>query len=207
MKQLADFLRTSVVGGFFVVLPIVLLWLLVGQLYDLTLLMAQPIVDLLPAEAVGGANLESLLAIAILVAVCFLTGVLMRTRSGLRVGSWIERTVLERVPGYGFMREISRLFSGDRATERFQPALVELSPTRRIVGFIAQRHRNGQCTVLLPIAPSPNLGTLQVVAAEAVHPLEATAAEVAGYYFNWGVGSVDLLPPEERAGGKVKDGS
>ena len=48
MKQLLEFLKTTAMGGLFVLLPILLLYLLLAEALDLIVALATPIADLFP---------------------------------------------------------------------------------------------------------------------------------------------------------------
>ena len=45
MKSFADFVKTTVAGGFFVVLPIFLVWLILGETVDFLMALASPIAE------------------------------------------------------------------------------------------------------------------------------------------------------------------
>ena len=48
MKGLLDFLKTTFLGGFFVLLPVLLVFLLLGEVVDLVVALGTPIAGLLP---------------------------------------------------------------------------------------------------------------------------------------------------------------
>ena len=48
MKQLLEFLKTTVLGGLFVLLPLLLLYLLLSEALGLIVVLAKPIADLFP---------------------------------------------------------------------------------------------------------------------------------------------------------------
>ena len=57
MKQLLDFLKTTAMGGLFVLLPILLLYLLLAEALDLIVALATPIADLFPEGTFGKVEL------------------------------------------------------------------------------------------------------------------------------------------------------
>ena len=48
MKQLLEFLKTTALGGLFVLLPVLLLYLLLAEALGLIVILAEPIADLFP---------------------------------------------------------------------------------------------------------------------------------------------------------------
>ena len=55
MKNLLEFLKTTAMGGLFVLLPVLLLYLLLSEALDLIVALATPIADLFP----GGPSIRS----------------------------------------------------------------------------------------------------------------------------------------------------
>ncbi|MBW1725925.1 MAG: hypothetical protein JRJ33_11375 [Deltaproteobacteria bacterium] len=53
MKQLLEFLRTTALGGLFVLLPLLLLYLLLSEALGLIVVLAGPIADLFPKASLG----------------------------------------------------------------------------------------------------------------------------------------------------------
>jgi uncharacterized membrane protein len=94
MRSAGEFVKTCIVGGFFGVLPILLIVLLIVQALGLIGGVAHPIVEQLPVEQLGGVEVATLVALLLILAACFLAGALLRTRFGSWSVDWLERTVL-----------------------------------------------------------------------------------------------------------------
>ena len=95
MKRLIDFVKMTLIGGLLVVLPIWLAVLLLVKAIKGALLVLKPIAALLPQQVVN----DYLVAFALLLAICFVTGLLMSARPVQRLGQWLERHILEHMPG------------------------------------------------------------------------------------------------------------
>jgi uncharacterized membrane protein len=193
VKGIIQFIKTALVGGFFVVLPIVLLYLLLGEVFDLAIALGTPISDLLPEEAFGGAETEKAVAMILLLLICFLTGLAMKTRTGNRIGKWFEQSLLEPIPGYAVIRDLSQRLAGEDSIGFYHPAIVRTSADVRTPAFIVEEHSSGDYTVLIPIAPTPGLGTIQVVRRHLVEKVEAPLPEVLECYWHWGVGTEKMM--------------
>lgn len=50
MKTLSEFIKTSILGGLFVLLPLVLFYLLLSELLQVVVALATPIADLFPKD-------------------------------------------------------------------------------------------------------------------------------------------------------------
>ncbi|MDJ0951286.1 MAG: hypothetical protein QNJ94_20430 [Alphaproteobacteria bacterium] len=201
MKSFADFVKTTVSGGFFVVLPIMLVWLILVETLDVLVALTSPIAELLPLESIGAETEANLVAIAVLLILCVVTGLAIRADIGVSTGRWIERKFLQPLPGYAIFKSLSRRFSGDKTEESFVPAVVSTPLGTRMLAFIVEEHDNGDLTVFVPAAPTPAMGMVHIVTKEQVRVLDAPMGAVAGCFWEFGTGTKALLaanPPQRQ---------
>jgi len=100
MKSFFFFFKTTVLGGILVIVPLVIVLMVVSEAVEMLVSIVQPIAERLPGDWVTSEREARFLALFILLVLCFLTGLMTRTRLGTSAGHWIERTVLHRIPGY-----------------------------------------------------------------------------------------------------------
>ena len=124
-----------------------------------------PVTAAIPA----GAQFRQVFAILIVLVVCVVAGLVVRTGAGLRAKNAFERLVLEKIPGYVVVRGLAERLSGDPSEGAFRPALVELEDALA-PGFIIEELEDGRYTVLVPSVPTPAAGALQRPAAGARAP-------------------------------------
>src|SRR5438876_5320147 len=144
MKTLARFLKVTLVGGLLVVLPLWVSLLLLLKAIKGAVAMLLPIAKLLPQSVVH----EKIVALGLLLVICFVVGLIIRTRPGQRLGHWILEHILDRIPGFSLMRAMTRQFAGDKEEELFQPALVEIEEAL-VPAFIVEKHADGQFTIFV----------------------------------------------------------
>jgi uncharacterized membrane protein len=192
MKKILGFLFKTLVGGFFVLLPVFLIYLLIGELLDALIALATPITVLLPPSVFGGADTDEVVAALLLIVVCLMAGLAMQTRTGEAIGRWLEQRILERIPGYSVLRGISRQFAGDHSEQIFRPAVVQSSPAIQTPALVIEEHSDGDYTVLMPIAPTPGIGTVQIVKGELVRKSGLSTPEAMDCFLQWGVGAEKL---------------
>jgi uncharacterized membrane protein len=187
MKGLAELTKTTLIGGLLVVLPIYLSILLLAKTLSGVLALLSPVTAAIPA----GVQFRQVIAILIVLAVCCVAGIAVRTGPGLRAKYALERSVLERIPGYALVRGLAERVSGDGREGAFRPALVEveeaLSP-----GFIIEELDDGRYTVLVPSVPTPAAGSLFILPRERVHPVDVPFTQAVKVISQWGTGAGEL---------------
>ena len=114
------FFTGALITGLLVIIPFYLALLLLFKAMQSLVGLVRPIAALLP-EWVPAEDLLSLLLILIL---CFLVGVAVRTRMGERARERIEKSLFQRIPGYTVFRGLAQQLSGENRESAWTPALV-----------------------------------------------------------------------------------
>ena len=184
MKALAELTKATLIGGLLVVLPIYLSILLLAKTLGGLLALLSPVTAAIPTDA----RFRQVIAILIVLAVCLVVGLLVRTRFGLQVKNAFERGVLEKIPGYTMVRGFARRVSGDETESAFRPALVELEDALS-PAFIIEELADGRYTVLVPSVPTPAAGALFILPRERVHPVDMPFTQAVKVISKWGVGA------------------
>jgi uncharacterized membrane protein len=176
MKRFADFVKTCIVGGLVGILPILLTAFVLAEAIDLLDGISTPLAEKLPIEELGGVTAAQIVALVLIVAACFLAGLLLRTRFGMWSTGFVEGAVLNRLPGYQLLKTVSQRLGGLQEGTLFSAALADLHGTEaRAFAFIVEDHDDGRYTVLVPNAPTPSVGILYVLPRERVTRLSAPA--------------------------------
>ncbi len=187
MKGLAEFTKTTLVGGVLIILPIyVSILLLVKTVAALVALIA-PVTAQLPA----GLQFRQVIAMLLVVLVCFLAELLVRTGPGLRAKNAVERNLLERIPGYALVRGLASRVAGRQEDETFAVALVEIEEAL-VPAFIVEEHADGAYTVFVPSVPTPAAGAIYILPRERVHLVDMPFAKAASVITKWGAGTRDM---------------
>lgn len=96
MRTLAEFARTTLIGGLLIILPIYVAILLLAKTIKGMLALLAPVTAQIPT----GVEFRQIVAIILLIAVCFVVGLVVRTGPGLKAKNVFEQVVLEKLPGY-----------------------------------------------------------------------------------------------------------
>ncbi len=122
MKTLADFTKTTLIGGLLIILPIYVAVLLLAKATSGLLRLLDPLASRIPAAE----QFRAIVAILLLVAIWFIVGVVVRTGPGLRAKNALEQAVFDKMPGYTFLRGLAKRLTGKSEEQTLQPALVEI---------------------------------------------------------------------------------
>jgi uncharacterized membrane protein len=195
MKDIAGFIKTTLIGGALVILPLALVAILLQKAIGAAHKALQPLAAHLP----GGTVLPDLIAIGLVVFVCFLAGLLIRTTLGRRFRDLLERRLYDRVPGYKLLKAVGGGSFSDKEGRAIQPAFAEIGGGL-VPAFIMERHADGRTTVFVPSCPTPAVGSLYVLPAGKVHPVDVPLSKFTSCISAWGLGAKELMPASAVAG-------
>jgi len=188
MRYAREFVTSTVVGGLFIVVPVYLAIVLLLKGMQAVAGLVQPFAVLLPDWIPA----ENLLSLIMLLTLCFLVGLAVRTRSGRAARERMEIVFFERLPGYGLLRSLTQRLAGDTDEEAWKPVLVEIEDAL-VPGFIIEEHDDGRFTVFVPSVPTPLAGAVYVLDRERVHILDVPFTQAIRTISRWGSGSRDLV--------------
>jgi len=194
MKLVREFLANALVGGVLVVLPIYLAVLVLLKGAQSVGNLIRPFTMLLPAWLPA----ENVLSLLLVLMVCFLIGVGVRTRLGTAIRERMETSVLERIPGYALFRSLTQQVAGEGRENVWKPALVEIEEAL-VPGFIIEEFEDGRFTVFVPSIPTPLAGAVYILTSDRVHPLDVPFTQAIKTVSRWGSGSKDLVAAMTKA--------
>lgn len=192
-----SFASTFMAGVLFL-LPITAIAFLATEAFDIALLATEPAADFFGAEDVAGVAASSLLAAALLAAVCWGAGKLSTSAAVGGLFAPVDRAMMEALPGYML---IKTMFS-PIATAAEES--VGLRPVRYVafnvshIAFEVERSDDGYVVLFLPGAPVPWSGSVIVVDAATVTPMDASGGKALGSLMKLGRGASDLMRPGPR---------
>jgi len=196
MRYAREFITSTVVGGLFVVVPIYLAVLLLLKGMKSLGALVRPIAALLPEWIPA----EQFLSLVLVLALCFLVGLAVRTRTGRAVRERMEVMFFERLPGYGLLRSLTQRFAGDTDEEAWTPALVEIEEAL-VPAFVIEELDDGRFTIFVPSVPTPFAGAVYVLSAERVHTLDIPFTQALKSISRWGSGSRELVAAMQKVTG------
>ena len=195
MKNALAFITKAVLTGLLVIVTIYLAILVLLKGMKTVGKLVQPFAQLLPEWFPA----EQALSLLLVLIICFLIGVAVRTRLGRGIRERIEKGFFERIPGYALFRSLTQRMAGDtRQNETvWKPALAEIEDAL-VPAFIIEEFEDGRYTVFVPSIPTPFAGAVYILDRKRVHPLDVPFTEALKVASRWGSGAKDLVAAMER---------
>ena len=194
MRTIPEFIKTTLIGGLLIVLPVYIAVLLILKAVQGLLAAVKPITAVIP----GSVEFDEILAIVVLAVICFIAGLIVRTRVGLRAKNAMERRVLQRLPGYTLLRGLAGRVTGQADEPSFAPALAEIEEAL-VPALIVEKLEDGSYTVLVPSVPTPMAGAIYILPPERVHPVDVPFTVALKVFSKWGTGAGEFVRAMQAA--------
>jgi uncharacterized membrane protein len=188
LKQFWKSIVQALVGGFLFLIPIYLAILLLLKAMKSLGRVVRPMARLLPESFPA----ETVISLLIVLVLCLLVGVVLRTSLGQVGRTRIENSLLCKIPGYEVIRSMTRQLAGQGEENAWQPALAEIE-NALVPAFIVEELDDGRFTVFVPSVPTPLAGTIYILTPERVHPLNIPFTHALKAITRWGSGSRELV--------------
>jgi uncharacterized membrane protein len=183
----------ALMRGLLIVIPVYLAILLLLKGMKSVANLVRPFTAILPDWVPA----EELLSLLLVLAICAAIGASVGTRIGRGARDWLERTVLERIPGYGVIRSLTNQMAGRSQENTWTAALVEIEDAL-VPGFIIEELDDGRYTIFVPSIPTPFAGAVYVLDRRRVHPVDVPFTDAIRVISRWGSGAKDLVAAMER---------
>jgi uncharacterized membrane protein len=171
MKAISHFLRTTILGGALFLMPIVVLAFVLNKAFDYARRGLKPAAKLIPDQLVSGATMETVLAIGLIVLLCFLAGLFARTVLAQKIMSELESAVLSKVPAYEYLKQAGSSVMGLGEMVEHPVVLAQVGGGWRL-GVQTDVAGSGLTAVFLPNSPNTFSGSVLFVASDKVRPLD-----------------------------------
>ena len=182
------FIRRTLVGGLFVVLPVTGILILLKRAFAAMREAFAPFADKLPFEA----QYPGLWAIMALVVLSFLAGLILQIGPVRRLAAAGCDRLAERLPFFRFLRGFGENLLEKSGSQPLKAALAEIEEAL-VPAFVVEECADGRYVVFVPSTPSPVQGTVYILDRQRVHLLDVSVGRVARCVSHWGVGSAELV--------------
>ncbi|MEP1613250.1 MAG: hypothetical protein ABJL72_15160 [Roseobacter sp.] len=184
-------MKTTILGGLIFLAPIAIIIFILGKAFQLSLLVAAPVDKLIPVSHVGGIALVNMIAIAVIVLICYLAGLLARSQFlGNRLHK-VDGLLMDVIPTYAvFKGVVGSMAQKEDITKIMKPVSVQFDDYEQIA-FEMERNA-GRVVLFLPGAPSAWAGSSVIVDETRVHALNVPTYQAVKLMRVFGRGSLAM---------------
>ncbi|HUT40428.1 MAG TPA: DUF502 domain-containing protein [Gammaproteobacteria bacterium] len=205
MGKLKSFLKTSLLGGVVVILPVAILAAVSLWVFNLVTGLIEPLTRLLIKDSQLNEYAAEVIVIILIVVSCFFVGVLVRTRLGSFFYRVIETRILQLAPGYSMIKDTVLQIFGSRKDSPFSSVAIAqiFGNDTRVTAFITDKHADGSYTLFVPTGPNPTSGLIYHLDGKYVQPVKIPVQDAMRSIISCGAGSAKLMQDytAQRAGG------
>jgi uncharacterized membrane protein len=185
-------IRTTLIGGILFLIPIAICIAVIGQGLKVANVVAKPVTAVLPVNMIGGVAVAEVLAIVLLLLICFIAGLLARVALARKAVGALEANVLARLPAYALLKTKTQSMLSPEDIEGMSVVVMRFDDSWQI-GFEIERIEGGKVALFLPGSPDPWSGSVCIAEQDRVMPLGLPVATVANMARRLGRGANEAL--------------
>jgi uncharacterized membrane protein len=191
-----NFLKTTVLGGVLFLVPVVVLIAILEKALGVAQKAAVPLADVIFRGTFlhDHTYVSDLLALGLLLVVCFLAGLAAKTSFARKSVDALEKKVLAKVPTYDSVKSkfLATLQSQSQEGEAMRPVLARFEDSWQIA-FEVERIPGGIITVYVPGAPDPWSGSVCFMTEDRIQAIDPPMSPVMKTLKDLGKGSNEQL--------------
>ena len=169
MNAIAQFVRTTIVGGLLFLAPIVVLIVILAKAFDYAKKGLNAVVVHIPAVSDLSAGVATVLTIALIALVSFLAGLVAHTVTAQRVVDILESTVLSKIPAYEYLKQESASALGVAEVGELPVVFVPMEGGWQF-GVQTEALSDDLVSIFVPGAPDPHSGSVFFFSTDTVRP-------------------------------------
>jgi len=194
MHNLKTFLRTTLFGGFLIVLPIVILLMVLNWMFEAMTGYIRPITNLLIETTRTNEFVASFFAFVLIILIFFLVGLFVKTELGKFSIELFEKKFLSKIFGYKIIKETVLQIFGEEKNLFKAVALVKLFGNETLMtAFVTDEHPDGSYTVFIPSGPAPTAGFVYHVKKEQITIIDIPVDQALRTILSLGGGSKKII--------------
>jgi len=190
MKSILSFIRTTITGGILFLLPVILLIMIFTKALHILQIVSVPISKELP-DIIFGLNGSNLVAIVLLVLICFVSGLLFRTKL---VKSWVKKLedkLLIHIPGYILIKSITAGAMGEQSEDDMVPILIREDDSWNMAFLVEKGEKFS--TVFIPDAPRHDAGEVKIIPTDRIEKIDVSASKFTQSLKTYGKGAMEWV--------------
>jgi uncharacterized membrane protein len=184
--------KATLLRGAVFLIPAFLAFFVFAKVFGMLRSVAASLGERLGVEGALAGMLLDLAAIAVVLLICFLAGLIARRATAQRVRTKVDELLLNTFPGYAFVKGLAEnIHDSEQIATSFVPVVVSFGDYWQ-VAFETSRMPGGIVSIYLPGAPNPWSGSVVLATAEQVRKLPVSVSEALKLIRTLGRGSEEL---------------
>jgi len=192
MKKILKIVRVTLFGGIFFIVPLVLLGIILVKAFDIINRLTEPLLKPFARAQVAGELLQNVVGIILLLLICLLVGLFAGTKTARKMITYLERGVLQYIPGYMLIKTMAENAVGLDSHDELKVALIRTDSGWQL-GFIVDKVNDSLFVVFAPDAPNTMSGSVYYVEIENMRHIDITQKEARQCIRKLGLGSGQLF--------------
>ena len=195
---LIRFIKATLAGGLLFLIPVTVCIFVAIKVFKILGAVARPVANLFPKTRLAGIGLATLFTIILLVLICLVAGLFVRTSLAKKIVQKLEDNVLMYIPGYSYIKALSNDRLSSVNNENWKPATIFVDDNE-VICFVIDETEH-YCSVFMPAAPMPNSGSVCVRKKENVHYLQMSVRDASLLIRQFGKGGANFLEKAKNGG-------
>jgi uncharacterized membrane protein len=192
MKKLLAFIKTTALGGLIFLAPVILIFLITFKAIDLLKKAVTPAAERLHVEGIAGEATITILVSVILVALCFIAGVVANSTKVRTHMPLVDMMAGKIVPGYEILKAQSHEGGVSNVENPWQAIILKMGEEWAIA-FIVDQTTEGFKTVYIPEAPRMEEGHVRLLETKHMEYVPISIREARHSLMRFGAGAAASL--------------
>jgi uncharacterized membrane protein len=202
MKHLISFTKTTIMGGIIFLIPFFIIVIVVIKAYEILRKIIGPLVTQFGIQHLLGKATVTLVISFILVLVCFLVGLLVRSGSIRDNFPQLDAMAIKMIPGYELLKAQSGESGVTDWRNTWQAIYLKTTEGWRIA-FVVELNAGAFSTIFIPDAPKMETGQVKLVSLQSIEFLPLTVKQAHQYLGKFGVGASECLNSLKTEPGQI----
>ena len=172
-----DYIKKTIIGGLLFLVPLSVVGYIIYRLLAVFYKFALVVDKVIPIKTVAGIATANILAILILLLVCFLFGLIATSQKIKFFQNVVERNFLLKIPGYIFFKAYTKgMENQENSSHELDPVLVHFDDNSQL-GFLIEEFPDGLSSIFLPGSPNPWSGNVIYVSFDRIQQLDISTRQ------------------------------
>lgn len=183
-------MKTTILGGVLFLAPLVILAIILGKAFQISILVAEPISKFITLENYIGVLAVNVMAVLLIFIFCYVAGLVAKRAVLTDRVQRLEGFLIDLMPGYAVFRTMIFNASAVNSVEMLMKPVLARFDDYDQIAFEVEKGE-GYSVLFLPSTPSAWSGSSAIVAAERITYLNMSTVQAVKFMRVFGRGSLD----------------